>query len=78
MASRFCEALKMQMKQSLMGIKRSSAFHSAYNSETIVGINRNVQDEARRALGICADSGYTIKASTLDRRIKTVATVWRY
>lgn len=27
------------------------------------------------ALGICAGSGYTIKASTLDRRIKTVATV---
>jgi fermentation-respiration switch protein FrsA (DUF1100 family) len=27
------------------------------------------------ALGICAGSGYTIKASTLDRRIKTVATI---
>lgn len=27
------------------------------------------------ALGICAGSGYTIKASTLDRRIKTVAAV---
>ena len=27
------------------------------------------------ALGICAGSGYTIKASTLDRRIKSVATV---
>jgi fermentation-respiration switch protein FrsA (DUF1100 family) len=27
------------------------------------------------ALGICAGSGYTIKATTLDRRIKSVATV---